>query len=233
MDTKAYETNYEPRDTHILTRRGEREPINQPLIKPFGKPRGGWYVVITIAGIPERVNDTSAFRVYHNVRNALKVNNQKVSDVDLWFNLNLQWYARLAPKYMLVSYKDLLANVVSSDRPKSQDNPAVRRYTPESWGSKAWDWMGINLARNTYAWSNFFALLKEVQDMLNNDVNPAIGCNECYIEFTKEIDVLRQNPKHTVEEARQWLTDFHNTVNKRLNKTLYSYEYASERYLWK
>ena len=96
----------------------------------------------------------------------------------------------------------------------------------------AWDFMGIHLAKDSYNWADFFAVILIIQKMLNNDQNPSIGCNECYIEFTKAVELLRKNHIYTPEEARKWLVDFHNYVNKRLNKPNFTFEAAAKKYLW-
>tara|TARA_R110000824_G_scaffold36250_2_gene112806 strand:- start:5855 stop:6064 length:210 start_codon:yes stop_codon:yes gene_type:complete len=69
--------------------------------------------------------------------------------------------------------------------------------------------------------------------MLNNAENPTIGCNDCYLEFTKELNFIKQNPIYDPAIARIWLVNFHNSVNVRINKPMLSHDAAEKLYLWK
>lgn len=229
---KSFELGYVPKEATILTIRGKRETLEQPLISPYGKPRGGWYVNIAINGIPTRIVESSPYRVFTAVRDALTTNETLANDIVIWFNLNIQWYSRLEGKYALVRHNDLLLLADMSDNPKTI-NPSARNYTPADWGMHAWNFMGIFLAQETYTWLGFLNLLESVQRMLDNNENPSIGCNDCYLEFTKELNKVSQNPMYDVATARIWLVNFHNSVNVRLNKPMLSHGAAEKLYLWK
>ena len=232
LEDDIYELNYKAASSSIMTKFGRTQSIMQPLVAPYGKPKGGWYVNVKVKGIPHTVNHTSPISVFNEVKSILNANSLTVKDLDLWLNLNIQWYGRLPDKFQLVRHDDLLAVATTSDV-KTVHDPKDRRYTPADWGSTAWDFMGRYLAQDVYIWDEFWKLLETVQRMLNNDINPSIGCNDCYIEFTKELSVLKNNPKHTLESAREWLFNSHNAVNKRLNKPQFIFDAAAKRYLWK
>jgi len=229
---KSVGVGFVPKTPTILTTRGSRETLEQSLVAPFGKPRGGWFVNVSIKGIPTRITDSDANRVFISTKRLLDSNGVGVPDIVLWFNLNIQWYSRLPEKYMLVRHNALLDLADTSNNPKTV-NPSARNYSPANWGWAAWDFMGVFLAQDEYDWIEFTKLLEVVQRLLNHGENPSIGCNDCYIEFTKQINMLRQNPIYDVAVARKWLIDFHNSVNVRLNKPVFAYETAAKRYLWK
>lgn len=229
---KSFDMGYIPKESTILTLRGRRETLEQPLVSPYGKPRGGWYVNVLIKGIPTRVSENSPNRVFTAVKDTLKTNSLNPSDTNIWFNLNIQWYSRLAEKHMWVRHNDLLLLADTSSQPRTI-NPSARNYSPADWGMHAWNFMGAFLAQDTYSWSGFLILLESVQRMLNNAENPTIGCNDCYLEFTKELNFIKQNPIYDPAIARIWLVNFHNSVNVRINKPMLSHDAAEKLYLWK
>lgn len=73
--------------------------------------------------------------------------------------------------------------------------------------------------KNNY--SNFFHSLKYV-----------LPCGVCRQHYAKSIE--QTNPIEPALKNRdtlsRWLVDFHNTVNKRLNKPIVSYESVKEKY---
>ena len=231
--SEAYPLNYRTTTTSILTRRGKRETLLQPLISPFGKPNGGWYVNILVKDIPHGVTGKTAAKVFTAVKKMLQANDVQASDLDIWYNLNVQWFDRTHAKYLLISKTALLSVAVKvGDKATFSENPSARRYTPALWGAFAWDFMGILLAKDDYIWDDFVIVVLQIQKMLNKDQNPSIGCNDCYIEFTKAVELLRKNPLYTADGARNWLVDFHNSVNIRLNKPVFTFEAAAKKYLW-
>ena len=106
MDAPAL--NYTAKESTILTKRGAKESLMQPLISGFGKPTGGWYVNISIKGIPHMISESSAIRTFNKVKKMLHDNDVQVRDLDIWFNLNIQWYSRVMDKFALVSKTALL-----------------------------------------------------------------------------------------------------------------------------
>ena len=73
----------------------------------------------------------------------------------------------------------------------------------------------------------------DVVDMLDEKANPTLGCKECHIEASKELSRLRQYPPETKKEAREWLWEFHNSVNRRLGKPTISFTQAAKLNNWK
>ena len=233
-EEKAYELNYRATSSTILSMQGKTLDIKQPLIASFGKPTGGWGVRLRVKGqhfyLGAETSKDAYFKVKDTLNNKLGLT---ISDDDIWLNMNIQWYQRLQPKYYLVRLADLLRLADPVGMKEQTHNPRVRNYTPSDWGRFAWDFMGIYLSQDDYYWDEYFATLERVQKMLNKDNNPSIGCNECYIEFTKELESVRNTPMHDVNKAREWLVNFHNKVNKRIGKPMFPYELAAKRYFWK
>lgn len=233
-EEKAFELNYRAKKYSILSMQGKTLDITQPLIAPFGKPTGGWGVHLQIKGQHYYLGAETAKHAHHQVKDTLESRHGlTISNEDIWINLNIQWYQRLPEKYRLVRYADLLSLADPVGLQEHTHNPRVRNYTPNDWGRFAWDFMGIYLSQDLYEFKAFYKIMEDVKQMLNRDINPSIGCNECYIEFTKELEILRSNQIHDVGQARKWLNDFHNKVNKRIGKPFFPYELASKKYLWK
>lgn len=229
------ELNYRATKSSITTIRGRRESMLQPLVASYGKPTGGWQVQVRVKGIPCYFTGNSGMQVFNALKKHLKANDVVVSDLDIWLNLNIQWLSKLPEKHKLVRTSELMALAAPNDKFEIPTDPSARNYTPADWGAKAWDMLGAYLAQDTYLWEGHLGFLTQlliVQQMLNNDMNPSIGCNECYLEFTKELDVLRSNPLYSAEKAKEWLHKFHNLVNARLGKPQVSYRTAKQRYLW-
>ena len=230
LSAEEFILNYTATDSKIMTKFGRTESIMQPLISSYGKPTGGWVVAFKLKGVSHRVKGSSGINAFNKTVAVLKKNNYSISKLDLWLNLNIQWYANTPEKYKEVSLEALLA-LTKGNQVESYD-PKDRNYTPKDWGSAAWNFMGVYLAQDFYDWQKFLNVLFTVQGMLNRDINPSTGCNECYIEFTKELDMLERSPIYDQEGARKWLVGFHNTVNKKTGKASFKYDQAAKNYFW-
>jgi len=99
-EEKAFELNYRANTSWILSMQGKNVSIAQPLVAPFGKPTGGWGVHIRIKGLQDYVNAKDATSAFKEVKEVLKKQEMEVRDVDIWMNLNIQWYQRLQKKYL-------------------------------------------------------------------------------------------------------------------------------------
>lgn len=231
IDNTLSQLPYKATKSTVMSIKGRPVSVTQPLVCPYGKPRGGWKVSIKVKDIEHEVNGPDGGRVFNNVAALLRKNNISYTNLNLWVNLNLQWYSRMPEKHMLVRHADLLDIVTTKDVGHVR-NPSSRNYTPTHWGQHAWNFMGMYLARDDYSFDGFLRLIDMVLEMLDNHRNRSIGCYDCHLEFSKEVAKIKNQPLHTVEAARKWLVEFHNSVNVRLNKPVRTYEFAERQYLW-
>lgn len=207
---------------------------SRPLLTDFGTPQGGWFANFVIKGIKYQFHGDTGYEVFKDANEKLARNGMDVKPTDLWANLNVQWYDRTAEKHLLVRPHVLFDELVALSEKNSNvtENPYTRNYGPEHWGHAAWNFMGYYLAQDLYSWNKFLEVLGHVLDMTNKSSNPSIGCAECYMHFSSEVLRLKSNPLYSVSEARNWLVNFHNSVNKRLSKPMVSFDTASKKYLW-
>lgn len=229
---EAQELAYYATSSTITSLRGETLSIQQPLIDGFKSPRGGWRAQFRVNGLDYKFTGSQALVTFKQAKDIFAKNGIRVRDVDIWLNLNLQWFDRIDDKYKRVRHAALLEIASTSESTAKTVNPDKRQYTPAQWGKHAWNFLGAYLAQDEYAWSDYRIILEMVRSMLNPSINPSIGCAECYREFSKETDRLASNPLNDREEARKWLVDFHNSVNVRINKPKVSYDSAAKNYLW-
>jgi hypothetical protein len=204
-----------------------------PLVLAPGKPSKGWRVVLPVNGQSIYIEGVTPADVYNRSLLTLRNNGVNISPADLWTSLNIQWMERTPDKHHMVPLRDLLM-VARVRTPGVQVVADSRRrsYKPESWGKYAWGWLNLFLAREDFHFRDFLTQLLYVVDILNPDTNPEIGCAECYRDFRILVEDYKKNPGFTREDARKWLVDAHNSVNRKLGKKELNYEQASKAAFW-
>lgn len=100
---------YTTSETRVLGRDGTLYPISKSLVTPGVRPRLGWGVVIEINGQLVEIKGASATNVADRVISHLKLNDYRISSLNLWFNLNVQWLSRIESKHQNVKLEALLA----------------------------------------------------------------------------------------------------------------------------
>lgn len=98
----------------VMGKDGRRYLIQTSLIPPMREPKGGWYADFEINGQLHHITKSGPTAVFNEVKRLFNLNNVKYTDLDLWFNLNLQWTKRAVDRYQIVRYSDLL-NIASHD----------------------------------------------------------------------------------------------------------------------
>ena len=92
----------------VIGRDGETYLITKCLVSPGLRPRSGWSAVIEVNGQVLTVNGQSPSDTASAVRKLLATNNFRISNLNLWFNLNIQWVGRTLEKNQNVKLQSLL-----------------------------------------------------------------------------------------------------------------------------
>ena len=95
--------------TSVEGRNGKKYPIGKSLFPPPHTPRGGWRVTLHLHGQATEITGSSASVVFIEAKNFLQLNGVDFTDINLWYNLNIQWLERAVTKYRLVLSESLLA----------------------------------------------------------------------------------------------------------------------------
>lgn len=100
---------YTTSETRVLGRDGEMYLIQRNLVTAGVRPRQGWGVVIEINGQLIQIKGASAADTVDRAKKQLSLNDYRISNLNLWFNLNIQWLSRIESKHQNVKLESLLA----------------------------------------------------------------------------------------------------------------------------
>lgn len=92
----------------VQDKRGDNHRINRPLITRPHVPKRGWAVVFWINGQEHTLTGNDPVRIFAAAQSLFNLNSVPYTDLNLWFNLNLQWLERAIVKYQNVTYNDLI-----------------------------------------------------------------------------------------------------------------------------
>lgn len=224
---------YSATATSVVGKDGVRRPINQPLIPAGKKPVGGWKASLVVNGQMIEADGPTGEAVHAEATRLLKLNGLVYSDLDLWLNLNLQWVRRAVEKYQIVRESDLLT-VASGSAVAPEHSPTRARpqVGPVIWGRKGWGMLQMYLALDTYEFGTLLMLATELRKWLDPNLNPTTGCAECFIHFGAAIADLRNRPRYTQAEAREWLWRVMNGANVRRGIPELTFEQAATANHW-
>ena len=226
-----YMTLVTPKSSTIVSRKGKHISLLQPLYSVIGKPQGGWGFNVVINGVDTKISGATGGQVFSRTAKRMTQNGMQFTPSELWYSMNLQWYARTPhDKYKLVTDKTL----AELGQDVGEDSKIDRRdyHHPEVWGSIAWRSMGLFLSQDTYTWEGFIAHVEWVLSLLDPSRNPSTGCIDCYRKFAQYVAALRMRPLHDRYDARIWLHKIHNQVNLRLEKPQITFQEASKLNFW-
>lgn len=163
-------------------------------------------------------------------RNYFFANKIEFDELNFWIEANIQWVSNTNVKNHLVSVEDLLATASGkAGEAPAGDGPA---HPPSEWGSVAWRFLGLVLAKDRYDPAEFISVMRLVVEMLNPSVNPRIGCKECHLKASGMLNDLIHHPPMAIADARIWLTKKHNVVNARLGKPELGMSEAAAANFW-
>lgn len=92
----------------VEDKRGHSYQIARPLITRPHSPKRGWNVVFHINGQEHVITDASPVKIFQKSKALFDLNAIPYTDLNLWFNLNLQWLERAIVKYQNITYTDLI-----------------------------------------------------------------------------------------------------------------------------
>lgn len=192
----------------------------------------GWAVNIRVKGMTRRVQGDTAAKVFSSAKEMYQINGEPVRDLDLWVNLNVQWISALPEQHRPVELHEMLSATQASPVDPSNSGASDRQHGPHVWGRLGWGMLQMYLAQDIFDFGKFKNLSTELHAWLDPDLNPSIGCAECYRHFARAVDSLHQNPLDTQDQARRWLVEVMNEVNTRLGKPSLPYETAAKLCYW-
>jgi hypothetical protein len=217
----------------VVGRDGVRYQINRTLVPSGRKPSGGWKVSLVVNGQHIEADGPSGEAVHAEAVRLLQLNGLVFSDLDLWLNLNIQWVGRATEKYQVVRLSDLMTAASGSAVPPEHAPTRARlQVGPAVWGRKGWGMLQMYLALDTYEFGTFLMLASELRKWLDPNLNPTTGCAECFIHFGAAIADLRNRPRYTQAEAREWLWRTMNGANTRKGARELTFEEASTANHW-
>lgn len=211
---------------------GTLSTIHRSFINPLTQPSGGWTFSFILNSVQHNIpKKRRPQEVAAAVAAIFQSNGKPLSTIDLWLNLNLFWFDRVDPIHWLVSKDELLS--VAAPNGNAESVPMTTNTPPQIWGSRAWQFMALYLAGTNYSATEFLAICRTVLDLLNPALNPNIGCQDCYLEFSRAYGNLTISPPKNRTDARQWLWAFHNSVNARIGKPEITFDTAVRLNYWK
>lgn len=237
VETPASALSYTATSPTVTGRDGVRRNITEPLVEEANRGHGGWKVRLTIKGHTQEVTGATARATYKLAAALLTTNGIPFKELDLWLNLNIQWVGRAIAKRQVVRIEDLMA-VATGNAAPAVAHASKANVPPKAWGRKGWGMLQMYLAQDVYSYATFFFLANELSNWVNPDINPSIGCSECYQHYIGALAELRGNPLHVQADARKWLWRLLNKVNARraaegdAKARQWTYEEAATVNLW-
>jgi hypothetical protein len=226
--TPAAAMLYSATASSVVGRDGVRYSISRPLVPAGRKPVGGWKISMLVNGQFIQADGVTGEAVHEEVVRLLQLNNLTFSSLDLWLNLNIQWITRATEKYQVVRLSDIMTAASGSAVPPEHAPTRSRpQVGPAVWGRKGWGMLQMYLALDTYEFGVLLMLATELRKWLDPNLNPTTGCAECFIHFGAAIADLRNRPRYTQAEAREWLWTVMNGANTRKGVAEMTFEEAS------
>lgn len=231
--TPAATMSYSATASSVVGKDGVRYPITRTLVPAGRKPVGGWKVSMVVNGQLIEADGASGEAVHAEAVRLFQLNGLTFSDLDLWLNLNIQWLTRAVEKYQVVRLSDLMTAASGAAVPPEHAPTRARpQVGPAVWGRKGWGMLQMYLALDVYEFGTFLMLATELRKWLDPNLNPTTGCAECFIHFGAGIADLRNRPRYTQAEAREWLWRVMNGANVRKGVRELTYEEAATANYW-
>jgi hypothetical protein len=95
--------------TALEGRSGKSYPIKGSLITRPHTPRGGWSVHFYIFGQRTVVDGRNPREVFLKSKELLELNSFQYTDLEIWFNLNIQWLEKAVNKYQDIRLEEILS----------------------------------------------------------------------------------------------------------------------------
>ena len=205
---------YRTEQTHVLDKQGRRISILQPLLHKTKRPRMGWAASIMVNGVKITHTGKKPLEVVTKFGDSLALNQIEFRAQDLWYTLNLQWIFRTDDRDVLVD-KTTFPPIGNADRVRTNRS---QKFDPKDWLMGNWECMINYLAidEEFYSYNTFLSMAESTLTILNPSFASRMGCQKCWQEFAPSVAKLRSYPIHSLNDARTWLTESINKVNKVL-----------------
>lgn len=193
-------------------------------------PQGGWSYHTSINGVPLIIQGVSPTDAMAKTREYFFTNNIPFDENKFWIEANLQWIEKTDVRHHIASAADILA--MRDGAGPGAPAATAAAHQPSEWGSVAWRFLGLVLAKDRYDAAEFISVMRMVVDMLNPSTNPRLGCEECHTKAAMMLNQLIHNPPADIAAARDWLYRSHNAVNARLDKPQIELSEAARSNFW-
>lgn len=100
-------------------------------------------------------------------------------------------------------------------------------YSKEVWGNNIW-YLFHSIAHKIK--ESEFSNVKNDLSYLLNTISSNLPCPECSADAVSVLNKVNFNNISSKEEFKKFVFNFHNHVNKKLNKPLFEYEKLDEKY---
>lgn len=229
--------SFSTRSPTVTGKDGRPYSVTTCLVEAGNRPRRGWSVVLPIKGHLQTIAGSSARAVHDTAASMLRTNQVEFTELDLWYNLNLQWLQRVQEHRQKVRHADLM-QIAIGNAPPPVAHAKKGNTPPAIWGRKGWGNLQMYLAGNVYEYAGFLRRAIDLGELVNPDLNPSIGCATCFQHYSAALEVLKRTPIYSQQDARMWLFNLMNEVNKRRiaegdsRARILTYEQAAQANYW-
>lgn len=215
----------------VATKTGKQLRLDDTLIPRPYKPSGGWSVKFNINDQLVTVTGQSAKEVFSQARALFDLNGLQASDIDLWFNLNIQWTRNTFEKYLQVSLADLLQ--LAEFPPNGESGlHAIQRIPLTEWVEPVWKTLAIELSTDHYSHSVFSMRLETLKELFDPSKSTLLGDARCFVKLVLLLDEYKKNPAFDLEAARQFYHKLKVSINKTVGLDTPTYEQECKANHW-
>lgn len=220
-------------ETHITLRKNGRSELSSLLLDDSYAPENGWGVIFLIDGAPYMSAQGSPEEAMQSIQQELENHGFELNEHSVGLSCNAHWLSAAPEEHHLIHVGELWMagkEVFFGEIPEGHILHRPFRH-PQSWGAAYWLHLGHELAMDAWDYNDFRSLVLKLQENLNPEVNPSRGCQRCF-QHGMPFFTTYAEEEHSQEESRNWLLEFHNSVNETLDKPILTYQEAEKIYGW-
>lgn len=218
--------------THTVTSRtGKRLRLDDSLIQRPYKPSGGWSVRFSINDQLVTVTGQSPREVFQQARALFDLNEIPASDLDLWFNLNIQWTRNTFEKHLQVSLSELLQ--LADFPPASEIGPHATGKLPlTEWVEPVWRSLALDLSTNSFSSTIFHSRLESLKELFDPSKSTLLGDARCFVKLVLLLEEHKKDPAFNQEDARKFYHRLKISINKLVGLDTPTYEQECKLNRW-
>ena len=214
-----------PTQTYVINGKGQRVSITEPIVTLKNLPLT-WGLNIEVKGIVTRVHGSDPYEVVNNIKAVYNENNVDIEMTTIWYNCNIEWATRTSINNLKASLQTLL--YINSNKDESPVT-VTRVATIQNQGAKLWGGLQayLTISEEDFIGSFVNYYINMVRDWLYSNV----GCKEC----AKHLDDNIEGVDFTLitrDEAREWVFNTMNAINKLKNKPVLTKDKAYKLNYW-